>query len=152
MISKYLTCVWLEFQKREENSAEEKLEAIMSKYIPSLMKDTFIQSRISINPKQGKYEENHGLAHHSQIMKNQRIKKKSWKQIEKALIYKETMIWWRQENNGRSSLEWLKKNQNPVHPNLYSVSIFSMNEGKRKTLLAKWELNSLAVDPHYNKC
>lgn len=54
----------------------------MSKYFPNWMKNKFIHSRISANPKQGKYEENHALAYHSQTMKNQKIKRKSGKQSE----------------------------------------------------------------------
>lgn len=40
----------------------------MSKYFPNFMKDKFIYSSISAIPNQDKYEENHALAHHYQIM------------------------------------------------------------------------------------
>lgn len=44
-------------------------EEVLIKYFPNFMKDKFIYLRISAIPNQGKYEENHALAHHCQIMK-----------------------------------------------------------------------------------
>lgn len=55
--------------KREEKMVPKIFEEVMSKYFPNFYEGQIYIFKISAIPNLDKYEENHALAHHSQIMK-----------------------------------------------------------------------------------